>query len=285
MTHRRTLEHHRHSLSEIRDIMNSMKTLAYMETRKLSRFLDAQHAVVRNIELAAEDLLGFHPGILPEAEHAVPAYLLIGTERGFCGDFNHALVEHLKRIMQERPGTTPLIIAIGRKLHSLLEGDTLVVSRLDGAGIVEEVPVQLNRIVDELTMLQDRYGMLAISCIYKDVTEGIIQQQLSPPFRHLAHRRPAATNPPLLNLAPSTLLADLTDHYLFTALHKMLYASLMSENRHRVTHLEHAVTHLERRVEEIARQCNALRQEEIIEEIEVILLNATAGHEGPGGLA
>ena len=46
MTRRHDLEHHRNSLAEIRDIMNSMNTLAYLETRKLSRFLDAQHAVV-----------------------------------------------------------------------------------------------------------------------------------------------------------------------------------------------------------------------------------------------
>ena len=53
MTQRRNLEHHRHSLAEIRDIMNSMKTLAYMETRKLGSFLDAQHTVLQSIEEVA----------------------------------------------------------------------------------------------------------------------------------------------------------------------------------------------------------------------------------------
>ena len=66
MTRRNKVQSHRRSLDEIRSIMNSMKTLAYMETRKLSRFLDAQHAVVQSIEAVAADLLGFHPEILPE---------------------------------------------------------------------------------------------------------------------------------------------------------------------------------------------------------------------------
>jgi len=71
MTRRRHLEHHRQSLAEIRDIMNSMKTLAYMETRKLARFLDAQHAVVQSIEDVAADLLSFYPETLPEAQETM----------------------------------------------------------------------------------------------------------------------------------------------------------------------------------------------------------------------
>jgi len=39
--------------------------------------------------------------------------------------------------------------------------------------------------------------------------------------------------------------------------------------------LEGAVKHLDDKSEELSRQCNALRQEEIIEEIEVILLSSS----------
>jgi F-type H+-transporting ATPase subunit gamma len=56
----------------------------------------------------------------------------------------------------------------------------------------------------------------------------------------------------------------------------MLYTSLMMENHHRVTHLEGAVKHLDDQSEDLARQGNTLRQEEIIEEIEVILLSAAS---------
>ena len=59
MTRRRDLEAHRATLDEIHGIMNSMKSLAYMETRKLVGLLDAQHAVVEGIEAMAADFLGF----------------------------------------------------------------------------------------------------------------------------------------------------------------------------------------------------------------------------------
>jgi F-type H+-transporting ATPase subunit gamma len=71
-------------------------------------------------------------------------------------------------------------------------------------------------------------------------------------------------------------MIQLSDHYLFAALNEILYSSLMAENQRRVRHLDGAVDHLDARSAELARQSNARRQEEIIEEIEVILLSAAS---------
>jgi len=274
VTRRRDLEQHRHTLAEIRGIMNSMKTLAYLETRKLARFLDAQQAVVSTIEAAAADLLGFHPEILPEAQDTTPVFLLIGADRGFCGDFNHALLRQLESTPQAGPPGNPVMIAIGRKLHMLLDRDARVVARVDGAAVVEEITAVLNRLVDEIITLQQQHEALEVFCIYHDSEDSVVVQRLIPPFEGLADRPQAFPHPPLLNLSPAALLAALTDQYLFAALHAMLYTSLMMENHHRVTHLEGAVKHLDDQSEDLARQSNTLRQEEIIEEIEVILLSA-----------
>ncbi|GMR21223.1 MAG: hypothetical protein BMS9Abin36_1822 [Gammaproteobacteria bacterium] len=282
MTRRRNLEHHRDSLVEIRDIMNSMKTLAYIETRKLARFLDAQHAVVQGIEDVAADFLSFHPESLPEVKETIPVYLLIGTERGFCGDFNHALLRHLDSATQAHPSASPMLIAIGRKLHTLLENDTRVASLINGASVVEEVTSLLNQVVSELTMLQHKHGVLTVYCLYQGGNDGIVMQKLFPPFQQLLHRPPQFPHPPVLNLTPAAFLFELTDQYLFAALHEMLYTSLMAENHHRVVHLEGAVKHLDDESAELVRQCNALRQEEIIEEIEVILLSTASLGEKPG---
>jgi F-type H+-transporting ATPase subunit gamma len=275
VTRRRTLEQHLHSLTEIRGIMNSMKTLAYLETRKLARFLDAQQAVVSSIESAAADLLGFHPDILPEAPAATPVFLLIGTDRGFCGDFNHALLKHLEATRQPGSPGDPSVIAIGRKLHTLLERDARVAALVDGATVVEEIAAVLNRLADEILTLQHRYEALEVFCIYHGNEDKIVMQRLLPPFAGLALQPQSFPHPPLLNLSPATLLAALTDQYLFAALHAMLYTSLMMENHHRITHLEGAVKHLDDQAEQLARRGNTLRQEEIIEEIEVILLSAS----------
>jgi F-type H+-transporting ATPase subunit gamma len=76
-------------------------------------------------------------------------------------------------------------------------------------------------------------------------------------------------------LKPDSFLFELTDHYLFSALHRVLFDSLITENEFRARHLENAVSHLDNKTSELLRKSNALRQEEIIEEIEVILLNSS----------
>jgi F-type H+-transporting ATPase subunit gamma len=276
VTRRRTLEHHRHSLAEIRGIMNSMKTLAYMETRKLARFLDAQQAAVRTIEETAVDLLGFHPEILPTVQPAQSLFLMIGADRGFCGDFNRALVRHLESVLKSHPDSGPALIAIGRKLHTLLDRDARVVAWIDGASLVEEVPSVLNQVVDGIITFQGQHGALEVFCIYHGGEDGVVMQRLLPPFQDIQGGQPHDSLPPLLNLSPKAILVELTDQYLFAALHAILYTSLITENHHRVTHLDGAVRHLDEQAEDLARQCNALRQEEIIEEIEVILLSATS---------
>ena len=281
MSRRRDLEHHRHSLGEIREIMNSMKNLAYMETRKLARFLPAQQAVVKSIETMAADFLSFHPGILAEAAETAPVFLMIGTERGFCGDFNHALMDRLATVTQAETAAQPRLLAVGHKLHPLLEEDDRVAAFVEGASVVEEVPAVLQRLVNELASLQGRHFGLSLYGIYHD-DNGIAVNRLLPPFQQQSNDPLSYADPPLMNLPAEELLIDLTDHYLLAALHRMLYTSLMVENRRRVTHLEGAVKHMDEESNELTRQCNTLRQEEIIEEIEVILLSSASLDDGPG---
>lgn len=83
-----------------------------------------------------------------------------------------------------------------------------------------------------------------------------------------------------MQLPPAALLAAITEHYLLAVLQGMLSASLLAENQRRVTHLEGAIRHLDTQSADLARRSNALRQEEIVEEIEVVLLSAAALHEG-----
>lgn len=281
MSRRRNLEHHRRSLDEIREIMNSMKTLAYMETRKLARFLPAQQDVVRSIETMAADLLRFHPGILAEVAETAPVFLMIGTERGFCGDFNQALMNRLATATQAETAAQPRLLVVGHKLHPLLDKDDRVAAFVEGASVVEDVPAVLNRLVNVLTSLQIGHFSLSLYGIYHD-DNGIAVNRLLPPFRQQSDDLPSYPHPPLINLPVEELLIDLADHYLLAALHRMLYTSLMVENLRRVTHLEGAVKHMDEESDELVRQCNTLRQEEIIEEIEVILLSSAGLDDGPG---
>jgi len=278
MTRRRTLEQRRHSFGEIRNIMNSMKTLAYLEIRKLGRFLDAQRAVVAHIETVAADFLGFHSDLLPPPDGSTrPVCLLLGSERGFCGDFNEALLERLDGFVEERRLDSPLVMASGHKLGARVQADPRVVEAFDGATTVAEVERSLHAITRALAVLQEQHGMLSLSVFHHDPEqEQVIITEVLPCFEHCRDTEPQFTHAPLVHLSPQAFLVALLDHYLYSVLHEIMYVSLMAENLRRVRHLEGAVRHLDEKSAALLRKCNALRQEEIIEEIEVILLSTAS---------
>jgi len=277
MTQRRMLEQHRQKLEEVRGIMNSMKILAHMEVRKLTHFLDAQRAVIIHIESVATDFISAYPEALPPPDKSRQVYLLLGSERGFCGDFNESLLMQMESHIDENNTNTPQLIATGRKLCAQLEKDSRVVAFIDSANMVEEAKKTLLQIIKALAQLQTDGGTPSLTVIYHDPDrEQVITSEVLPPFEKLRAVAPQFSQPPLLNLPQQEFLAELIDHYLFAALHEILYISLMAENLRRVRHLEGAVQHLDDKSEELMRQCNALRQEEIIEEIEVILLSTVS---------
>ena len=279
MSRRRQVETHRRRLGEIRDIMNSMKSLAYMETRKLSRFIDAQRAVVREIRRAADDFLGFFPELLPRLPGGAPLCLVIGSERGFCGDFNEQLLQR----MESCPGSGGGLILVGTKLHGLVESGRPVVEKLEGADVVEDVEAVLTRILDVLAAHYEVSGPGPLTVAYQDPeVEGVVLERLLPPFGDGGAPTPVFAHAPVLNLSPADFLSELADHYLLTAIHGILFSSLMAENYRRVRHLEGAVRHLDEKTSDLARRANVLRQEEIIEEIEVILLSAATLTGEPG---
>ncbi len=282
MSRRRDIQKHRRSLDEIHDIMNSMKNLSYMETRKINDFLDVQHSVVRHIETVATDFLSFYPDTLAEpAGSAVEVHLLIGAERGFCGDFNHALLRRFEAITATRTLDKLHLICIGHRLQMLLQNDEREIIAIDGASVAEEVGKVLNQIVKQLSTLQKRYGSLKVYAHYQNDEHQFIEQQLLPPFQHLLYHQQEETHEPVLNLEPRKFLLEMSYHYLFVVLYEILYTSLMAENRQRMEHLENAVRHMDEQSEELQRQENILRQEEIIEEIEVILLSTVSFDEQP----
>jgi F-type H+-transporting ATPase subunit gamma len=292
MTRRRELDEHRRKLGEIHDIMNSMKTLAYMETRKLGRVLETQQKSVADIEIMAADFVSFYPDTLPTSESTTDVFLLLGSERGFCGNFNESLLPVMESCLSGKEDKQPLLIVIGHKLVTALENDPRLIASIDGANVMEEIEAVLISISETFNKLQAAHPALSLYVIYHGAGQGeepesssqqVIMQKLIPPFQRYLGKQPDFSHPPILNVKPADFLPELTDHYLFATLHEILYTSLMAENYRRVQHLEGAVEHLEDKAKELVSQSNALRQEEIIEEIEVILLSSTnieVGHPG-----
>lgn len=259
-------------LKEISGIMTAMKSLSLVETRKLARFIGHQRRMLGNIEAAAADFLHFFS--VESAGETQPAILLlIGSERGFCGNFNERVLAALGNLPRWAPA--PALLAVGQRLGAKLESRPGVIARLDGPTVTEDVPGVLDRLMDALHAASRRLtggGAALFSLAHNSEGEPTLKRLLppSPP------QPPRLTHPPRLQLAPSEFFAELLDQYLLAALYGVLYESLAAENRQRLAHMQHALDRLDETIARLALKRNALRQERIIEEIEVILSSAQA---------
>lgn len=262
-------------LREIDGLMKAMKSVSLVETRKLARFIGHQQRMRAAIEAAAADFLQFHPEFgAPGPAVGASVLVVIGSERGFCGAFNERIAQALDR---ERASVgDALLVLVGQRLASRLDGRGGIAARVGGATVSEDVPEVLDRLVDALHALDDDAPrpLARLLCLaHDDHGEPVLCRLLPLPA---AAGPPARRDAPLLQLAPAQLYAALVDQFLLAALYGQLYASLAAESRQRLAHMEQAIERLDQTLAQLALRRNALRQERIVEEIEVMLGNALA---------
>ena len=277
VSQRREIDARLAAIDEIRSVLGAMKNMALMETRKLTRFVGTQRRVVQTAETAVADFLAFHPELSvrpPKTTREV--WLLVGSERGFCGDFNEALVEAVKARRSEPGALEACLIVVGYKLSSKLTDDLRVAARLDGAAVVEELDSVLMRLIKTLAEVNDGSAATRLTTFCHAPEGREVQVRILDPLQCRSQEIQRHRNPLVLNLSPPLLLARLAEHYLDVRLHDLFYGSLMAENVRRLQHMDAAVEHLQRQCDALRLRRNALRQEEITEEIELIMLSAEA---------
>jgi F-type H+-transporting ATPase subunit gamma len=283
MTQRRDLERQHVAFGEILNIMNAMKNLALFETRKLARFLATQRRVVESLKATAADFRFFHSGLFKPPAYRGTAYVLIGSERGFCGDYNDALLRALGGRLAHENGGEVVLLPVGYRLTARMADDPRVAERLDGPGVVEEIEAVLIRLVETLNVLQHERGPLRTVVLHHRAEDEEVTATALDPFELTIPNAPRFAVPPRLYLAPQAFLAGLLEQYLFAGLYELFYNALMAENERRIRHMDGAIRRLEDESARLKLRYNMLRQEEITEEIEIIMLSAESmARAGPG---
>jgi F-type H+-transporting ATPase subunit gamma len=281
MSKRHDIEAHLRTLGEISEIMGAMNNLAVMEIHKLTRLLSAQQRVVTSMETAAKDFLTFYPDALPLDQGGALLYLVIGSERGFCGDYNARLLAEFEQHLRTMDDKEPAVIAVGRRLSGRMAGDARLVAAVDGPTVSEEIQgvlITLMQRIQELRRGPQDNRTLVITVVYRAAgAEGLTIRPLRP-FDIVLPVETSTATAPLLTLPPRVFVAELVELYLFAILHEIFYSALMAESRARLAHLESALQRLERDQTDLRRRRNVFRQEEITEEIEVLMLSALATH-------
>jgi len=255
-----TLRRKHQSLTEIKEIMESLKTMALIETRKLTPVIARQSALLDNIQIASWNLRAHHPRLLLKSSTSETSGLIaIGSERGFCGDLNGVIDDVASA------HTGPLLL-IGTRLAERVE-ESVEGSRLAGLSVTEDIDPSVEHILTEMA----DHEPMSWRVVYQD-SSGVRDLPLEPPEPPDWYREPAYAMD--LYLSPQALWERLSQQHLVEALHLHTLNAFLFENQRRLQHLESAVQHLETKLELLKKKQNRNRQEAITQELEVLLLNA-----------
>jgi F-type H+-transporting ATPase subunit gamma len=269
MSQRHQIEARLDSYADVRAILSAMKNIALTELRKLGGQLEHQRRAMATIERAAQDFVRFYapPGAAPQAPGLCIA---IGSERGFCGEFNAALADAAR-------GREERLLVVGTRLAERL-GETIAADVLPGASVAEELSAVLERVAAWLEQAQRAApaAPLRVRVLYEDPDAAAPTVRIIAPLP-LPDKPPRARGtPPQLSLPPADFFAALAEQALLLSLQGAFSLSLIAENRHRLDHMDSALRRLDETTTTLARRANGYRQEEITQEIEVIMLSALA---------
>jgi F-type H+-transporting ATPase subunit gamma len=275
MSRRRQIEDRVRSLGDIREILGAMKSLALMELQKLARLRATQREWTSWLEAAGSDLTSFYPDLRVAPQQSV--FVALGSEHGFCGDFNERVAAALCARMAVSDAAPGSIVAVGRRLWPLVEHLMPVPVQVEGASVAEEIETVLARLVravDECNATQLRSSRYSVSIVHHDLRFDAATSVELTPFRRGLEPVKRRAYAALVNEPPAALLTGVAKEYLFAMMSAILCESLATESDRRLRHMDDALRRLDERVAALDLKRRGLRREEITEEIEVILLSA-----------
>jgi len=256
------------SLRDIESILNAMKNLSLVEITKISKFYATQQELFQTVESVLADFQKFYAATLSRTVTALNSvYVLIGSERGFCGGFNEAVQ---KTLTHNEADADIKLILVGRKLALKFLDDKRVVTSLEGPSATEEIPTVISQLARVLAGFPDSVWSIIHN---RYSSEGSCVEITSPFEFAKKHASPTYEFPPLLNLPSAELRPQLFEQYLFALFYGIFYLSFMAENHERLRHMDGALNKLQDEEHRLRQASNSLRQEAITEELEVIMLS------------
>ncbi|MGC1860996.1 MAG: F0F1 ATP synthase subunit gamma [Methylocystis sp.] len=266
------------SISELRDIVGAMRSLASMRLQESQRALPGIRSYGEAVAAGlASTLLLMRE---PEPSRAVAwerrALVLCAAEHGFVGGFNERLLAQAAAWLNPQDA---LLILGGR-------GAALATERLQRptwtypmATRCAGAPETVRRLLDEL------YGRIARGDIsrvdvmfarYRQGSTPAIETRLLLPLDVALLSAKQPRQPPLHNLRPIPLHEKLMTEYVFALLIEAAVESIASENAARFTAMESAHDNVSKKLEQLGQEACQARQSEITTELIDLVTGAEA---------
>jgi F-type H+-transporting ATPase subunit gamma len=220
-----------------------------------------------------------HP-LLQRREEKNVELIVITSDRGLCGGFNHNVIKTSEKFVIEKQGEYEniLISVVGKKVRDYYrrQGRACAAEFLNPGNVTfsyaEEIAADvIDRYVEKTTD--------AVYVIYTEfksaMTQNVIVQRLLPvePMK-LAEGEVAVEY--IYEPSEDELLADILPRYVYTQLFRMLLESVASEHGSRMTAMDSATSNAVEMVDRLTLLYNRARQAAITTELMEIVSGAEA---------
>jgi F-type H+-transporting ATPase subunit gamma len=211
------------------------------------------------------------------------ALLVIGSERGLCGRFNHLLAERTEQILKQQDSSDPAItiVALGSRLARTLRQRRI---SPDQFAKTPKTLTDLNRLAYQLTnnwLIHYEKGEIAQVSVLFNAYQGIGQYHprvvmLIPP--HLASAgdelKETLWPPPIIETDPVRLYTAIVVQLITVTLYSLMLESAAAEYSARYQLMEAATQNTERLIETLSIDIQAARRQTITQEMQILASGA-----------
>lgn len=272
---------------DIQSIVRTMKTLSAVSIHQYEQAEQALGDYADTIDLGLTAVLqnrraqGLAPPALNDGHSGRRALIVIGSDRGLCGQYNEVIS---RRAIDAMSDTDPVLEVLGVRAAARLEAAGHKPDKLLGVpGSVDGFTATVQSVIITIDQWQKTDGVQRVDLLHnrrkaQNTAEPVMQPLLPIPPEYLA-RRTGATWParglPFFRMDPAALMSWLIRERLFVILYRALAAALASEHATRLAAMQNAARNLQDRQDDLNTAFRQKRQETITRE----LLDLVAGYE------
>lgn len=275
---------------EIGDIVNVMKTLSSVSIRQYDRAAMALETYQHTVELGLQAVLRDSIPITQDArktDERQRILIVIGSDRGLCGNFNMLVTRFARRHYLDQPGEPPIVshlLAVGlRGAQHLTALGHLPDRIIDLPGTVDGLVGTARKILIELDAWRRDEGNTEVDICFNRRTDTSMavpkRQRLFPipqeQLNALAAARWPSRGLPAYRMKRRDLLPALLREQVFVKIYRAMADSLASEHACRLAAMQTAGRNIDDQLENLQARHRVKRQEEITAE----LLDLIAGFE------
>jgi F-type H+-transporting ATPase subunit gamma len=280
------LERHSDTLTSIRGIVHTMKTLSAINAapyERAARSIEAYHQTI----LQGFAAFAYRTGGLNLQQDASAAQLMVvfGTDHGLCGNYNEILAQLVKQHQNTHNAGAPHLLCIGAQMQDALsdqglepEATLLPPASADGVGrLAGDIVAR----IDRLNRGQSLLGVGVTLAFTQRGEQGIrepVTRRLLPlePSLLQSAKRWQSRALPDYTMAADALLSSLVRSHIFASVFRASAEAMVTENAARLALMQQAEQSVDERIEDVLGDLRSVRQTEITNELMDVIIGFEA---------